>query len=432
MNKSLSVVILLLFLSTFACKAQTADSLIVNDLREEGITFSHNNSIVLLTQGSEKYKEMFNTIRQAKSSVHLEYFNFRNDSIAFALFDLLEQKAKEGVEVRALYDAFGNLSNNSPLKKHHVTDLRNRGIEIYEFDPIGFPYINHVFSRDHRKIVVIDGQIAFTGGMNVADYYINGTEVVGAWHDMHCRIEGDEVNTLQKIFIRTWNKVTGQNLHGAKYYRGIKSAIKGTEHSAFDAYFTGLKTDTTVTAYQKMVGIINREPHATNGIMRKFYISCLDNAKDSVRIINPYVSLTHSVKKAIKRCLKRGVKFQILMSEVSDIPMEPDASFYNLHWMMKRGAEVYIYQGGFHHTKIIMVDGRVCTVGSCNLDARSLNYDYEENAVIIDKNTTAELNRHFDKQMKTSFLLTPEKWNKWRTRWQKTYGWLSKLLSPWL
>ena len=410
----------------------SADSLIVSDLRKNGIRFSHNNSVVLFTSGQEKYDEMFATIRQARSSIHLEYFNFRNDSIASALFDILAEKAKEGVEVRALYDAFGNMSNNRPLKNRHVESIRARGIELYEFDPIGFPWINHVFSRDHRKIVVIDGKVAFTGGMNVADYYIHGTEVVGDWHDMHCRIDGDEVNELQKIFLRVWNKTTGQNIHGVKYYRGTRSIIKGTRDAALDAYVEGVKEDTTATAYRKMVGIINREPHVSNKIMRQFYISCFDNAQDSIKLINPYMSLTHSVKKAIKRCLKRGVKLQVMMSEKSDIPMEPDASFYNLHWMMKRGAEVYIYQGGFHHTKIIMVDGKVCTVGSCNLDARSLNWDHEENAVIVDKNTTGELDRFFDEQKKSCFRLTPQKWDEWRSPWKKFYGWFSKMLSPWL
>ena len=412
--------------------AQSADSLIVNDLRDSGIRFSHNNSVVLFTSGQEKYDEMFATIRQAKSSIHLEYFNFRNDSIANLLFDILGEKAQEGVEVRALYDAFGNMSNNRPLKNRHVESIRARGIELYEFDPIRFPWINHVFSRDHRKIVVVDGKVAFTGGMNVADYYIHGTEVVGAWHDMHCRIDGDEVNELQKIFLRVWTKTTGQNIHGVKYYRGTRSIIKGTEVAAADAYIEGVKKDTTATAYRKMVGIINREPHVTNKIMRRFYISCFDNAQDSIKLINPYMSLTHSVKKAIKRCLKRGVKLQVMMSEKSDIPMEPDASFYNLHWMMKRGADVYIYQGGFHHTKIIMVDGKVCTVGSCNLDARSLNWDHEENAVIVDKNTTGELDRFFDEQKKSCFRLTPQKWDEWRSPWKKFYGWFSKMLSPWL
>ena len=101
------------------------------------------------------------------------------------LFDVLAEKAAEGVEVRALFDAFGNSSNNRPLRKRHLRKLWQRGIQIYEFDPLRFPWINHVFSRDHRKIVIVDGEVAYTGGMNVADYYINGTEQVGSWRDMH-------------------------------------------------------------------------------------------------------------------------------------------------------------------------------------------------------------------------------------------------------
>ena len=140
--------------------AQTSDSLIVSQLRREGIRFSHDNSVTLLMNGYEKFDDMFHAIRQARSSIHLEYFNFRNDSIASQLFDLLAAKAKEGVEVRALFDGFGNDSNNKPLLKRHLKDIRSRGIEIHEFDPVRFPWLNHVFHRDHRKIVVIDGKIA--------------------------------------------------------------------------------------------------------------------------------------------------------------------------------------------------------------------------------------------------------------------------------
>ncbi|MBQ6187393.1 MAG: cardiolipin synthase [Prevotella sp.] len=402
--------------------AQTADSLVVADLEKVGVTFSDNNSVTLLMDGQEKFDDMFAAIRQARHSIHLEYFNFRNDSIAGLLFDILADKVKEGVEVRALYDAFGNASNNQPLTKKHMRDLRSKGIEIYQFDPLTFPWINHVFSRDHRKIVVIDGKIAYTGGMNVADYYINGTPQVGSWHDMHCRIDGDEVNTLQKIFIKIWNKVTGQNLHGAQYYRGCFPAD----------YFNNLKPDTTATSYNKKVGIINREPRTSNKIIRQFYLSAINSAQDSIKIINPYFTLNHKLKKALKRAIKRGVDVEIMLSTRSDIPLTPDCGFYNAHKLMKQGATVWMYEPGFHHTKIIMVDGRVCTVGSANLNARSLSWDYEENAVIIDKNTTQELDRLFNAEKKDSFILTKESWNRFRTPWQKFRGWFAHLLAPWL
>ena len=414
--------IFFLFLLMFLGKgyAQTSDSLIVKELRSEGVSFSKNNTVTLLLTGQEKFDDLFLAIKQAKSSIHLEYFNFRNDSIANQLFNLLADKVKEGVEVRALFDAFGNMSNNKPLRKKELDNLRERGIEIYEFDPIRFPWINHVFARDHRKIVVIDGSIAYTGGMNVADYYINGTKVVGEWHDMHFRIEGDDVNTLQKIFIKTLNNVTKQQLSGAKYYRGDRP----------NTTFVDLKRPAVDSLNNMMVGIINREPRTSNAIIRKFYTTAIDVAKDSIQIINPYFTLNRAIKKAIKRAVKRGVKVDIMLSVRSDIPLTPDCGFYNAHQLMKRGCNIWMYMPGFHHTKVIMVDGLFCTVGSANLNSRSLNFDYEANAVIVNKEVTQELCNLFNAEKKESFLLTPKKWNEMRTPWKKFVGWFAHLLAP--
>ena len=414
--------IFFLFLLMFLGKgyAQTSDSLIVKELRSEGVSFSKNNTVTLLLTGQEKFDDLFTAIKQAKSSIHLEYFNFRNDSIANQLFNLLADKVKEGVEVRALFDAFGNMSNNKPLRKKELKNLRERGIEIYEFDPIRFPWVNHVFARDHRKIVVIDGSIAYTGGMNVADYYINGTKIVGEWHDMHCRIEGDEVNTLQKIFIKAWNKVTKQHLSGAKYYRGDRP----------NTTFVDLKRPSVDSLNNMMVGIINREPRTSNTIIRKFYTTAIDVAKDSIQIINPYFTLNRAIKKAIKRAVKRGVKVDIMLSVRSDIPLTPDCGFYNAHQLMKRGCNIWMYMPGFHHTKVIMVDGLFCTVGSANLNSRSLNFDYEANAVIVNKGVTQELCNLFNAEKKESFLLTPKKWNEMCTPWKKFVGWFAHLLAP--
>ncbi|WP_311562712.1 phospholipase D-like domain-containing protein [Prevotella histicola] len=399
-----------------------ADSLIVKQLRKKGVRFSHNNSVTLLTTGQEKFDDLFKAIDQAKSSIHLEYFNFRNDSINNELIHHLAAKVKEGVEVRAVFDGFGNASNNRPMKKHKIEAIRKQGIEIYEFKPMEFPWLQDIFNRDHRKIVIIDGKIAYTGGMNVADYYIKGTEIVSSWHDMHCRIEGDEVNTLQKIFLRMWFLVSGQKVYGAKYYRGITNAD----------YINDLKKDTCRSAGNKMLGIINREPHVTKDIIRYFYINAINDAKDSIKLINPYFTLSHSLKKAFRNAIKRGVKVEILLSVKSDIPLTPDCGFFNAHQLMKAGCQIWLYKPGFHHTKIIMVDGQFCTVGSANLNARSLRWDREENAVIIDACTTHELNQIFEQQKKDSFLLTEEKWKQWRTPWQQFRGWFAHLLSPFL
>ncbi|WP_455085280.1 cardiolipin synthase [Prevotella nigrescens] len=399
-----------------------SDSLIVKQLRTKGIQFSNNNSVTLLTTGQEKFDDLFKAIDQAHSSIHLEYFNFRNDSINNELITRLAKKAKEGIEVRAIFDGFGNASNNRPMRKKHLREIRKKGIEIYEFKPMAFPWIQDIFNRDHRKIVVIDGKIGYTGGMNVADYYIKGTKAVGEWHDMHCRIEGDAVNTLQKIFLQMWNKVSGQNVHGAKYYRGISNAN----------YIKGLKADTCKSAGHQMVGIINREPHVSKDIIRFFYEKAINDAKDSIKIINPYFTLSPKLRTALKNAAKRGVKVEIMLSVKSDIPLTPDCSYYNAHKLMKDGCTIWLFEPGFHHTKIILVDGKFCTIGSANLNSRSLRWDREVNAVVIDKGITKELDTIFENQKKKCFKLTEEKWNKWRTPWQKLKGKLGYFLSPFL
>ena len=398
---------------------ERSDSTIKYILEKKNVEFTNDNSVTLLMNGHEKFDDMFKAIRQAQHHIHLEYFNFRNDSIASALFELLKQKAAEGVAVRALFDGFGNDSNNRPLKKKHLDPLREAGIEIYEFDPIRFPWVNHVFSRDHRKIVVIDGAIAYTGGMNVADYYLNGTEQVGEWRDMHCRIEGSAVDKLQRIFLRIWNKVTKQDIQGNEYF---------SQTNTFDQ----LKPDTTGTAGRKLLGIINREPRKTSDIIRTFYLEAINSAHDSIKLVNPYLTLNHKLKKALRNAVKRGVKVEIMISQHSDIPLTPDCVFYNAHKLMKHGADIWVYQPGFHHTKIIMVDGRFCTVGSANLNARSLRWDYEENAVILDSCTTRELSQMFDHDKTKSLYLTEQLWDEMRTPWKKFVGWFAHLLAPFL
>ena len=419
MIRNIVILCCLLLATTHARGEERSDSTIRHVLENKGVTFTADNSVALLMNGYQKFDDMFEAIRQARHHVHLEYFNFRNDSIASCLFDILKLKVKEGVKVRALFDGFGNDSNNRPLKKKHLVALREAGVEIYEFDPIRFPWVNHVFTRDHRKIVVIDGAVAFTGGMNVADYYLNGTEQVGEWRDMHCRIEGSAVDELQRIFLRIWKKVTKEDIGGSEYF---------SQRATMD----NLKSDTTVTAGKKLIGIINREPHVSPDIIRSFYLGAIDAAKDSIKLVNPYLTLNRKLKKALKNAVKRGVKVEIMISQHSDIPLTPDCVFYNAHKLMKKGADIWVYQPGFHHTKIIMVDGKFCTVGSANLNARSLRWDYEENAVILDSHTTAELERMFDADKKRSVYLTEEVWDEMRSPWKKFVGWFAHLLAPFL
>ena len=388
-----------------------SDSTIIEYLKEYGIQTTTNNEVKILKSGHEKFIDLFEEIKKAKHHIHLEYFNFRNDSIANALFDLLAKKAEEGVEVRALFDSFGNSSNNKPLKKKHLKAIRAKGIEIEEFDPIRFPWINHAFRRDHRKIIVIDGEIGYTGGMNIADYYINGLPKIGEWRDIHIRMEGNAVECLQDIFLDMWNETTNQNIQGEKYYPYSKGAINVLNN--------------------KKIAIVDRNPKKDTKGMRRTLAKAIESAENKVQIINPYFTPTRIIKRAIKNALGKGVKVEIMIPGKSDIPFSPDASMYIANSLRKKGADIYIFNGGFHHSKIMMIDSLYCSVGSANLNSRSLRCDYEVNAFIFDQETTDELIQIFSEDQKDSTLLTKEIY-KDRGLWKKFISWFAHLFTPFL
>lgn len=416
-NIRLTILLLLVIPLLFSCKSKfiaiernnydTSDVAFMQYLKGEKIAITDSNNIEILNGGVAKFERMLQDISEAKHHIHLEYFNFRNDSINAVVIGALANKAAEGVEVRAMFDAFGNMSNNKPLKKKHLDTIRSRGIEIVKFDPIRFPWINHAYHRDHRKIVIIDGKIGYIGGINVADYYVNGLEGVGKWRDMHSRVEGDAVAKLQNIFLAMWNRETGENIGGAEYY---------PQHKMDD---------------NTLVAVVDRWPTRNAEQMRRAYANAIYSAKDSVQIVNPYFIPTYIVRRAIKDALKDSVEVEIMISSKSDIPFTPDGAMYTAYKLMKKGAKVYLYDGGFNHSKIMGVDGKFCTIGSTNLNSRSLCFDYECNLFVFDKEETEELLHHYRVDKKESFLMTREYW-KSKPLWNRFCGWLAYLLTPFM
>lgn len=400
-----------LYASNYSNESKS-DSVLIAYLNECGIEVTTKNEIEILKSGHDKFIDLFEEIKKAKHHIHLEYFNFRNDSIANSLFKLLEEKAKEGVEIRAMYDAFGNSSNNRPLKKKHIKEIRSKGIEIVEFDPLKFPWINHFFHRDHRKIAIIDGKVGYTGGMNIADYYITGLPKIGEWRDMHIRINGEAVGDLQDIFLDMWNQCTKQDIEGVNYYPYRKDTV----------YSQTANTQ---------IAIVDRYPRRNPEVMRRVYAKAIEGAENKVQIINPYFTPTRIIRKAIKKATKKGVKVEIMIPGKSDIPFTPDAAMYIANKLRKKGADIYIFNGGFHHSKIMMIDSTYCTVGSTNLNSRSLRYDYEVNAFIFDQEVTHELMCIFHKDLQNSTLLTKEIYKK-RSTWKKFWGWFAHLFTPFL
>ncbi len=386
-----------------------SDSLLVSYFHQKAVPTFEGNQVKLLPSGRIKFNDLFAHIKEAKHHIHMEYFNFRNDTLSMHLFEVLEEKAKEGVKVRILFDDFGNISNNKPLREKHLKHIRQRGVEIFRFDRIKFPWFNHVASRDHRKIVIIDGVQAYMGGMNVANYYINGLKEIGKWRDMHFRMEGPAVGELQRIFCDMWRRTTKKEITGKEYFPEVESLSK--EEGG------------------KLVSIVDRVPHIKPKIMREAYINAINFAKKHIRIVNPYFLPTSSIRKAIVNAIQRGVEVEIMVSQKSDIPFTPDAMKHQLRKLVKKGAKVWLYVGGFQHAKVMTVDDSFCTIGSANLNSRSLRYDFECNAFIFDREITAELNAIYDQDINSSIDFDDEYWKN-RSCWKKVAGFCANLLSP--
>jgi cardiolipin synthase len=259
--------------------------------------------------------------------------------------------------------------------------------------------------------------------MNVADYYVVGKPEFGAWRDLHCRIEGDAVAELQKVFMDFWNDVVDDNLQGTQYYPGERRA---------QDYFTGLKEDTTSSAGSKVIGVVNRIPRQSARIMEQTFIEILDNAQCRVQLINPYFTLTPKVVRAFKRALKRGVKMEIMVSAACDIPVIPNVTEYYCNEFAKLGADIYVFHGGFHHSKVMMVDDSFLFLGSANLNGRSMKMDYECNVLIADPAATQAMQTIFE-QDKTEqcTLMTPADYRK-KPKMRRFWNWLYHLSSPML
>lgn len=391
------LIIFFICLSSLAMAQDIDHEALHHALVAQGNEAYENCSVTVLPSAQEKFDDMLSAIAQARRFVHVEYFNLRNDSIGWELLHLLERKAEEGVEVRVLIDAFGYRNERNTLTSAMKDEVRSHGVQLVVFDPMRFPWINHALHRDHRKIVVVDGQLVYTGGINVADYYLRGKRRVGKWRDTHMRMEGPVVAAYQQIFARIWEQTTREHLDSLVYRAQEPLTV-----------FHGLRPDSTPSAGGKSVVVVNREPGKLSRRMSRAYVAMLDAARDEVRIVNPYPMNVKTVRRAMYRALERGVRLRIMVSATCDSPIVPDVVAIEMKKMMNRGAEVYYYEGGFHHSKIMMVDGSVCTIGTANLDARSMKFDYEVNAFIFDPYTTKELNDIFSADLSVSHLLTKE------------------------
>ena len=370
------------------CWSENSAERTKRDFQQLGLTLYEGNKVTILPTAEIKFRDLFEAVEQAEKYIYLDYFKFQQDSICGELLEKLKRKVQQGVEVRIIFDSFGNKSSDLPLSDTLQTRIRESGIQITAFDPVRFPWINHLMHRNHHKIAIIDGKTVYTGGMNVADYYLHGKPKVGKWRDMHIRMDGPIVEAYEELFVKMWEK-NRHSLGGEGEFPTKYLPLKGGGKSA--------------------VAFASRWPKESPQIMRQTYCICIDNANHLVQIVNPYAMLFGEVRAALRRALERGVRVQFMVSTKSDGKVNDDVIGLEMRKLMKRGAEVYYYESGFHHSKVMMIDSLFCTVGTTNLDARSLCFDYEVNAFIFDSETTHTLQQIFsDDVEKRSTLLTPE------------------------
>ena len=414
-------------------QTQTSDSLARRALEDLGITFTDGNTVELITTGREKFDLMFADLQAARCRVNLEYFNFRNDSIGNALFNLLATLVSQGVDVNAMYDSFGNSSNDAPLKNRHLAAIRATGVDVREFDPIKFPWFNHAFHRDHRKIVTIDGRVCYAGGMNVADYYIHGRPEYGEWRDMHMRLTGPVVHRYDSIFQRMWTDSFGEKIDalqppcGQDMASGGDGAASDTASACADSLFC-FPTFSGLTARQTAtIGVVDRRPGRDSKLMRKAYVAAIDAAQERIQIVNPYPTNVRSVRRALRRALKRGVRLEMMVSAKSDVPITPDVVAREVRNLARHGADIYYNESGFYHSKTMAIDGRYCTIGSTNLDARSFLFDYEVNSFILDAHTTSQLEQIFEQDKETCSLFRAGDYRRRFNFGHRLQGWFFSL-----
>jgi cardiolipin synthase len=392
-------------LCTTSMKAQ------VSNIRQDFINFGfpryEHCSMKILPGAKVKFQDLEPAISKAKHYIHIEYYKWYNDSIGRHILDELVKAAQRGVKVRILYDAFGCSGEEPDVNDDFIAHYRSRGLDLVGWDPMRFPYVNHALHRLHRKMVVIDGRMVYTGGLNIADYYIHGKPEIGKWADMHARLEGPIVDEYQRLFADMWYKETGEYLDSLAY-RSPEAHLYDKLKEGYEAF------------------VVDREPGKKSARIRQSYISCLDNAQERVRIINPYVILVSSVRKALRRCIERGVEVEILLGHKGDNLISEVSTAREIYNLARRGAKVWLCKECFHHDKVMIVDDELCTVGTANLDARSLSFDYEVNAYFFSPEYCRQLNEYFNQHLCSAVMLTEDNWKELYPRAKRRLGWWTK------
>jgi len=348
---------------------------------------TRRNKVKLLLNGEEKFPEVLEALRNAKHHIHIEYYIYEQDEIGEQIENILIQKAKEGVQVRFIYDDFGSPA----IKKKTEERMRKAGIEIYPFQKVLFYLLaNRLNYRNHRKIIVIDGQTAFTGGINVCDKYINNKPGKLFWRDTHLRIDGPGVFYLQYLFLTDWNFCSGKKLQPDKLHFLTNAAHK-------DDCFLQVAAS----------GPDSEQPSVLFSLLQAIYL-----AKKEILITTPYFIPGDSILEALRIAALSGLSVKLLVPGMSDSKLVNAASKSYYKDLLCAGVEIYMYQKGFVHAKTLVADGNLSIIGTANMDYRSFELNFEVNVLLYDKAFSEKLRAVFFKDLEDAEKIDVDVWCK--------------------
>lgn len=373
------------------------------------------NKVCVFTEGSSMFLSLLRDIYNARHHIHVEFYILNDDAAGRMLRDALIYKSREGVKVRVLYDDVGCWK----VDKDFYDLMMCEGIEVQGFLKVRFPvFTSKVNYRNHRKIVVIDGRIGYIGGMNIADRYLCGLSW-GIWRDTHSRISGRAVYGLQTAFLTDWFAVDRSLITSSDYFPEITgeplSAVScASGHSVREESVAQIVTSDPVSEWRDIM---------------QGYVMSISGAMSYIYIQTPYLLPSEPVLTALQSSALSGVDVRIMIPQKGDSRIIHTGTMSYIDDMLKAGIKVYLYKKGFLHSKLMVCDDSLSTVGSTNMDFRSFEHNFEANAFFYDKETALTLKGIFCDDIKSCELLTRETWSL-RPRMNKVMESVVRLFSP--
>ncbi|QCJ44829.1 cardiolipin synthase [Bacillus sp. S3] len=355
------------------CFAEYLDRVTLTDQNQ-------NTTTTVLHNGTETFEEIKRRLMAAKDFIHLEYYIFRSDRLGQEIIDILLAKVQEGVEVRLMVDAVGSYSLSRAVTK----EMEAAGIQVYPFLPIKTAWYNQKFNfRNHRKIIIIDGKVGFVGGLNVGIEYLGEDDDYGYWCDTHVVLEGEAVQTLHAIFILDWKYVSGETLFDQERY------IK--EHPADG---------------DGLVHVVATGPETSDNMSDHYYALCTCATK-SIWIATPYFIPDQAIQTALRVAARKGIQVRLMVPETNDGFLTQYATQSYFPELLRAGIEVYSYEKGFLHKKVVIVDGDLASIGTANVDMRSFHLNFEVNLFLTGTTSIGDLVDQFEEDLKDCRRIRP-------------------------